>query len=62
MNEFTGTIYRPSEGSFPTVAAIFKKGQLVAFRVVSSEAEGRQMIKEAIQTLPLLGDERLPRA
>jgi hypothetical protein len=63
MSEYTGALYRPDGEGLPLAIAIFKGGEIVAFRAVGSEDEGKGLIASAVHTLPILADEKdLPRA
>jgi hypothetical protein len=58
---FQGSVYRSGDPSLPLIVAIFRSGELVAFRKVSSLAEGEALIERAVTLLPLLRDD-LPEA
>lgn len=57
MSEFRGAIYRSGDPSLPLVIAIFRSGELVAFRKVNSLEEGEVLIERAVTLLPLLRDD-----
>ena len=61
MSVFKGAIYRSGDPSLPLIVAIFRSGELVAFRKVSSLEEGEALIERAVTLLPLLRDD-LPEA
>lgn len=63
MSDFSGAIYQPPQPGLPIVAALFKNGEIIAFRAVASVKEAQDHIDEALLNLPLLVDEKdSPRA